>query len=386
MLDTINIGITGLQGFSRGLKVIANNTANMNTPGYKSGSLQFSTLFDGSLQNGQQGGGGGLNTGLTALNFTQGELQQSNNPLDMAIDGLGLFMLKGEDGNILYSRAGQFEFNSDGLLVNRADGKAVLGVGADGALTTIGIGPQRFSGATATTTVTFGGNLSSSQTTQTISGIKVIDSAGGEHTLTATFDNNGSGSWTVTFKDGTTTAGTGTIKFVNGQIDPSASKISIDYSPAGMGATSVTFDFGSNVTSFASGSLSTLAMDTQNGVTGGELTKSEFDNSGQLVLTYSNGQTVKGAKLALSRFDTMEGLDSVGDNELSAESSRGGHVGTAGSNAFGNIKSGFIEMSNVDLSLEFSNLVITQRGYQASSQIVSTANDMLQELFSMKGK
>lgn len=153
-----------------------------------------------------------------------------------------------------------------------------------------------------------------------------------------------------------------------------------------MGVTPVTFDFGSNVTSFASGSLSTLAMDTQNGVMGGELSKSEFDAAGQLVLTYSNGQTVKGPKLALSRFDTAEGLDSVGDNELSAASSHGWHVGTAGSGAFGAIKSGFIEMSNVDLSLEFSNLVITQRGYQASSQIISTANDMLQELFSMKGK
>lgn len=385
MLDTINIGITGLQGFSRGLRVIANNTTNMNTPGYKSGSLEFSTLFEGSTQNGRQGGGG-LSTGLTALNFSQGEMRQTGNGLDMAIDGLGLFMLRGEDGNILYTRAGQFQFNSDGILVNRADGSAVLGVGADGLLTTIGIGTQRFSAATATTEVKFGGNLSSSQTSQTIGGIKVIDSSGGEHLLTATFTSDGAGSWSVAFKDGVTQIGAGKIKFINGQIDPSASKITFDYSPSGLGATQLTFNFGNNVTSFASGSLSTLAMDTQNGVLGGELTKSEFDSTGVLVMTYSNGQTVKGPKLALSRFDSTDNLESVGDNKLEATNSQGWHVGVAGSGSFGTIKAGWIELSNVDLSQEFSNLVITQRGYQASSQIISTANDMLQELFSMVGK
>lgn len=384
MLDTINIGITGLQGFSRGLKVIANNTANINTPGFKGSSLQFSSLFDGSTQNGQQGGG--LSTGLTALNFSQGELRQSGNNMDMAIDGLGLFMLKGEDGKIHYSRAGQFQFNGDGVLVNRADGAQVLGVGADGKLGAISIGAQRFSTAGATSQVTFSGNLSSTQASQTISGIKVIDSAGGEHQLTATFTSNGSGNWGVTFKEGVSTVGSGTIVFSNGRIVPGSSKITIDYTPAGLGATPLTFDFGNNVTSFASGSLSTLAMAKQNGVAGGELTQTAFDNAGTLVMTYSNGQTVKGAKLALSRFDTTDGLQPAGADQIDAAGIAGWHVGTAGQGAFGNVKAGWIEMSNVDLSQEFSNLVITQRGYQASSQIISTANDMLQELFGMKGK
>jgi flagellar hook protein FlgE len=385
MLDTINIGITGLQGFSRGLKVIANNTANINTAGFKGSSLQFSSLFDASTQNGQQGGGG-LRTGLTALNFSQGELRQTGNELDMAIDGLGLFMLKGEDGKIHYSRAGQFQFNSDGVLVNRADGAEVLGVGADGSLTAIAIGGQRFSTAGATSRVSFSGNLSSTQSSQTISGVKVIDSAGGEHQLTATFSSNGSGSWGVTFKEGGVAVGSGTIAFSNGRIVPGSSKVSFDYAPAGLGATPVSFDFGNNVTSFASGSLSTLAMASQDGVAGGELTQTAFDSTGTLVMTYSNGQIVKGAKLALSRFDTTDGLQPAGAGRLDATGTPGWHIGTAGQGAFGSVKAGWIEMSNVDLSQEFSNLVITQRGYQASSQIISTANDMLQELFGMKGK
>lgn len=385
MLDTINIGITGLQGFSRGLKVIANNTANMNTPGFKSSTLQFASLFDGSGDNGRQGGGG-LSTGLTALNFSQGELRQTGNGLDMAIDGLGLFMLKGENGKISYSRAGEFRFDSNGVLVNRADGAQVLGVGPDGNLTAITIGAQHFSSAGATTLVTLGGNLSSSQATQTINGLKVIDSAGGEHQLTATFTSNGSGSWAVSFKEGVNVVGSGTIAFTNGKIAPGSSTIAFDYTAPGLGATRITFDFSNNVTSFASGSLSTLAMSSQNGVAGGELTQTAFDSAGTLVMTYSNGQTVKGPKLALSRFDTTDGLEPAGANELEAVGIPGWHVGTAGSGAFGTVKAGWIEQSNVDLSQEFSNLVITQRGYQASSQVISTANDMLQELFGMKGK
>jgi flagellar hook protein FlgE len=385
MLDTINIGITGLQGFSRGLKVIANNTANMNTPGFKSSTLQFASLFDGSGDNGRQGGGG-LSTGLTALNFGQGELRQTGNDLDMAIDGLGLFMLKGDNGKIHYSRAGEFRFDGNGVLVNRADGAEVLGVGADGNLTAISIGSQHFSAAGATTLVTLGGNLSSSQATQTINGLKVIDSAGGEHQLTATFTSSGSGSWAVSFKEGATVVGSGTIAFSNGRIATGSSSIAFDYTAPGLGATRITFDFSNNVTSFASGSLSTLAMASQNGVAGGELTQTAFDSAGTLVMTYSNGQTVKGPKLALSRFDTTDGLEPAGANELEAVGIPGWHVGTAGSGAFGAVKAGWIEQSNVDLSQEFSNLVITQRGYQASSQVISTANDMLQELFGMKGK
>ena len=386
MLDTIYIGMTGLEGFSRGLRVIANNTANMNTPGFKSSSLQFSSLFDASANGNGQQGGGGLSTGSTTLNFSQGELSQTGNDLDMAIDGLGLFMLKGDDGKIRYSRAGEFQFNSDGILVNRSDGAEVLGIGADGALAPVSIGDERFAAAGATSLMTFTGNLSSNQATQTVNGLKVIDTAGGEHELTATFTSTGSGSWDVSIKDGTTEVGTGKIAFSNGQIVPGSSSIAFNYTAPGLGAMPVTFDFGNNVTSFASGSLSTLAMDTQNGVAGGELTKTAFDSAGTLVLTYSNGKTVNGPKLALSRFDKTDGLVPAGANELEAVGMPGWHVGTAGSGAFGIIKAGWIEQSNVDLSKEFSDLVITQRGYQASSQIISTANDMLQELFGMKEK
>jgi flagellar hook protein FlgE len=385
MLNAINIGISGLQEFSKDLKVIANNTGNMNTPGFKSTSSGFSNMLDSVGANGNPGSAE-MSGGLANLNFAQGELRPTGNDLDMAIDGIGLFTLKNNEGNIRYSRAGQFKFNSDGILVNRSDGFKVMALSKGGTLSPIDVSGMRFSPPVATTTIKFSGNLSSSQTAPSISGIKVIDAAGTEHTLSADFANNGTGNWTISLKDGTTEVGTGTLKFVNGKSDPANSTISISYTPLGLGAMPLSLDFSNNVTSFASGSLSTLAMDKQDGAAPGELTKAAFDATGTLVLTYSNGQTVNGARLALGRFDSADAVSAVSNNEFDAVDAHTWHFGTAGDGAFGSVRSGMIEVSNVDLSQEFSNLVITQRGYQASSQIISTANEMLQELFSMKSR
>ncbi len=138
-----------------------------------------------------------------------------------------------------------------------------------------------------------------------------------------------------------------------------------------------------DVTSFASGTLSTLALGSNDGFGAADLSSATFDSTGTLILTYANGQTVKGSRLSLGRFDTTSAVGSLGDNEFEALDGRAWHTGTAGG-AFGNVRSGKVEISNVDLSQEFSDLVIMQRGYQASSQVITTANEMLQELFSMK--
>ena len=134
------------------------------------------------------------------------------------------------------------------------------------------------------------------------------------------------------------------------------------------------------------GDLSTLAMASQDGYAPGTLTKTAFDASGALVLTYSNGQTVKGARLALARFATPDAVQELGGGEYGQARGLHWQVGTAGAAGFGSVRAGMLEMSNVDLSREFSELVVMQRGYQAASQVVSTANDMLQELFGIKQK
>jgi flagellar hook protein FlgE len=391
MLDSIYIGMTGLQGYSQGLRVIANNTANINTPGFKSSSLQFADMFysNSSAGSGTMQVGYGLNTAGTVLNFEQGELRQTGNSLDLAIDGQGLFTVRDESGNLHYTRAGQFTFNSDGVLVSRVDGSKVMGLDANGALHEISTATFATAQGQATTTVKFGGNLPSTAPSVTAGSVKVIDAVGGEHQLTVTLTNTGDvtpGTWKVELLEGTAVVGSGQISFTNGQIDLGTAKVSITYSPAGVSEIPLTLDFGTDVTSLASSNLASLAVTAQDGFAPGALTGVSFDALGTMVLTYSNGQTVKGMRLALGRFDSLDAVAANGNNQFDATNSLAWHTGMAGEGAFGSIKSGMVELSNVDLSQEFSDLVIMQRGYQASSQVISTANDMLQELFSMKSK
>ena len=393
MLDSIYIGMSGLQGYSQGLRVIANNTANLNTPGFKQSSLQFADMFysnsGGNSGSGFMQVGYGLNTAGTVLNFQQGALQQTGNSTDLALDGQGLFTLRDSNGNIHYTRAGQFTFNADGELVSRVDGSKVMAQDAKGNLSPISIKSNLSAAGKATTTVNFTGNLSSTGTTLSVGAVKVFDALGAEHDLTLSFTNDSAttpGAWKVDVMDGTTAVGSGEIVFSGGEVDPAHDTITLTYTPSGMSAMPLTLDFSKDVTSFAAGNLSALQFASQDGYQPGALTGVSFDASGTMVMSYSNGQTVKGAQLALGRFDSIDSVEASGNNEFDATNPLAWHSGVAGSGGFGDVKAGMVEMSNVDLSQEFSDLVIMQRGYQASSQIVSTANDMLEQLFQMKQK
>jgi flagellar hook protein FlgE len=127
-------------------------------------------------------------------------------------------------------------------------------------------------------------------------------------------------------------------------------------------------------------------MSSQNGVVTGSLTKTSFDAAGALTLTYSNGRVIKGAALALIGFNSQDAVAAFGNNQFRAVDPSALTLGVALQGAFGRIKAGVVEASNVDLAQEFSDLVVMQRGYQSSSQVISTANEMLQQLFSMKSK
>jgi len=391
MLDSIHVGMTGLLGYAKGLRVIANNTANLNTPGFKAATLQFSDLFYAA----SQGTGGssarlgyGLATGGTQLDFRQGDMRQTGNDFDLGIDGEGLFVLRTTDGAMRYTRAGQFEFNQDGLFVNRGDGSKVVGLDANGQATDISIDGLRTAAGKRTDTVRFTGNLSSTGTEGSAGSAKVFDALGTEHTLSVKFTraNATTGIWDVAVSEGATSVGSGQVEFVNGKPTATTAKLTFSYQPVGQEAHDLTLDFSSDVTSFASGQLSTLAMSSQDGRAPGALTKLNFDTSGALIASYSNGDTAKGVRLQLARFRTPEAVRAEGGNQFVQAEGLAWDVGVAGEGAFGVVRSGVLEMSNVDLSREFSDLVIMQRGYQASSQVLSTANDMLQELFRMKAK
>lgn len=388
MLDSIHVGVTGLLGYQRGLRVIANNTANLNTPGYKSSTLQFADLFYANApgSGGQQVQlGHGLDTTGTSVDFRQGDLRQTGNAFDLALDGEGMFMLRDAAGETRYTRAGQFQFDPDGVFVLRGDGSKVLGTHPDGSLGEISIAGLRTAAGKATATVRFVGNLSSTQAEQTVGGVKVFDATGAEHTLSLRFTaGEQPDHWKVELMEADAVVGSSELAFVAGRPTAATARLSFAYTPTGGAPQALALDFGSDVTSFASGSLSTLTLATQDGYPPGNLTKAEFDASGTLVATYSNGQTSKGDRLALGRFRSPDAVRDLGANLFAATDAAAWEQGAAGEDGLGSVRAQTLEMSNVDLSREFSDLVVMQRGYQAASQVVSTANDMLQELFGMK--
>jgi flagellar hook protein FlgE len=394
MLGAIYIGMSGLQGYSQGLRVIANNTANINTPGYKGSTLQFADMFysnqgsgSGTMQVGY-----GLNTAGTVLNFEQGELRQTGNDLDLAIDGQGLFTVQDSNGNLHYTRAGQFTFNAEGVLVSRVDQSKVMGQDANGTMGEISIANASMSAGKATTTVKFGGLLNQTGGNVTIEHVNIIDALGGQHEVKLILTDMNSAAtpnqWKVQIDDGTAASpisASNDLIFSGGNPTAASAKPTFTFTPGVGGAMTVTLDFSTGVTSFASSST-TLNDVSQDGYLPGALTGVAFDAMGTLVMSYANGQTIKGSRLSLGRFDSVDAVESVGSNQFDATNSLAWHTGLAGEGAFGSVRSGMVELSNVDLSQEFSDLVIMQRGYQASSQVISTANDMLQELFQMKNK
>lgn len=397
MLESIYVGMTGLLGYSRGLRVIANNTANINTPGFKSSSLQFADMFytSGNLAGGNASQnhdqvGFGLNTTGTAMSFKQGELRQTGNDLDMAVDGQGLFVLQDAEGKTTYTRAGQFKFDENGVLVSRGNGEKVMAMDESGNFIEIGLAGQMQNQGKPTTRIKFSGNISSTAQTQSVDALTVIDGTGATHTLSLKLTRvaNTSGTLNYELLEGTTVVASGQMFFAQNKPTPESTLVPISYTPAGLPAMMLTLDFSTDV-SFLAGATTdpkTLTIASQDGVGPGTLSGTAIDGNGVLRLSYTNGQTIKGARLALARFDSPDAVGAVGNNQFEILNKNAWHFGKAGEGAFGTVRAGQIEISNVDLSQEFSDLVIMQRGYQASSQVISTANDMLQELFSMKSK
>jgi flagellar hook protein FlgE len=391
MFDTIFIGTSGLLSHAKGLRVVGNNLANVNTPGFKSAQLQFANLFEQGSP-GQQGASGssGMGTGLATLgshvNFRAGLDQSTGNPLDLNINGNGFFAIKRGD-KVLYTRSGDFHFDSKGILVN-SSGDHVMGLNGSGELAEVTLANLANNMPKATSTVTFSGNLTSivavPAVNAKVNGITVLDAEGKDHPVSLTFQDNGAGDYTVTVKDSAgATLTTGTLKFSAGFPVAGNNSISFSYAPAGVAAFDVKLDFSSNVTSLVSST--TLGVASQDGYAAGVRTDQTIESDGTVTLHYSNGQTAKGPRLALANFGSDDDLEQGAGSAFLLKPGASVQYGYAGSADFGTLAAGHREGSNVDLAEEFGNLILMQRGYQASSHVISTANDMIQQLFDMKG-
>ena len=328
MSDGIYTAETGLTAFEAGLQSISNDTSNMNTPGYKGSGVLFADLVGG---NGEGGQGDGVMTVGTAMNFSAGQLQSTGNPFDLAISGNGFFTLRDSNGNLHYTQDGQFEFNSNGVLISSATKEDVMAFDKNGNLTTISINDEPTDLGTPTAKVSFSGNLlpssSSTATPQNVGSITVIDGEGGSHTLSMTLTpvTGSTGSWTVSLTDPTTgdtisPVSGNTLTFAGGTPSTSTNTMEMTYKLADGTSSQFELDFSSNVTSITSGSSSTLAFSSQDGIPRGTLQSESFDSTGTLVFSYSNNQTKNGPQLALANFSSPDQVEAISSNEFAAKS------------------------------------------------------------------
>jgi flagellar hook protein FlgE len=390
MLGAIYIGMSGLGAYSKGLQTISNNVANLNTSGFKATSIGFNDLFSSggggiSFSGGSEPTGAGVRAGAAQIDFSQGDLRQTSKDLDLAIQGNGFLTLL-KDDKTYYTRTGQFVVDNDGYIAEQSTGYhlAVLGDSP----TAINIDKLRTSAPTATTVIVFADNLSSSATTASVADIPVFDSLGGKQLWTATFipTANVPGEWGITVKDATgRTVGTSTLKFIGSSVDPTTNKLVITDSPAGADPLSVTLDFSSGVTSFSAGTASTLRAASEDGNGAGALTTVTVED-GQVKLTYSNTKTQLLGSVAITDFRDPQGLERIGDGVYRHSGTGSMRVLASGVDGIGTLQSKQIEASNVDLSKAFGDLILIQRGYQASSQVISISNEMIQQLFGIKGQ
>lgn len=393
MFDTIFIGTSGLMAHAKGLRVVGNNLANVNTPGFKSSQLAFAEMFDqggaGSRQNAAGSGtlGTGVDTTGSVLNFQAGADQASGSPLDLKIEGNGFYVVKRED-ELLYTRSGDFRFTDEGMLVN-SNGDRVQALDANGLLADIQLDAFERSAPQGTSLVKVTGNLSATVATPpvnaTLPSVKVIDAEGVVHTLKLSFQNTGGGVYTVSVSEGAgPVLGTGSLKFTAGFPVAGSDKFDLALTSAGGVASTISFDFAGKVTSLSG--ASTLGVASVDGYEAGVRADQSINADGTLVVHYSNGQKVDGPRLALANFDSDRDLAQVGGSAFKPVGDAVAQYGNPAGASFGTLQAGHREGSNVDLAEEFSNLILMQRGYQASSHVISTANDMIQQLFDMKGR
>jgi flagellar hook protein FlgE len=421
-------GLSGLLGASKELQVIGNNIANTSTVGFKQSHAQFSDLYAKSMNlSGSNAGGIGVQVAKIAQQFTQGDLQSTSNPLDLAINGDGFFRLvKDPSGNIepLYTRNGQFSLDKNGYIVNStAAGGAYLtgwpsGVNG-GDPSAIKIDTAAIS-ATQTTEANTVVNLDSRKSVinQAItpfdvndpssyddaSGVTVYDSLGNTYTVQTYYvktdatvppTNPASSTWTVyATVDGVPTPAivppatahqpVGTLTFDgDGVLVTNPAEFNVDILPKpGAEPFQVAVDY--------KGSTQTAAdfvnlEQTQDGNAPGILMSFGVDNQGKITGSYSNGDMRDLGQVLLVNFANPNGLTPQGDNVWRASGQSGEPViNKPGTGKFGNLLSGTVEGSNVDMTVELVNMIVAQRVYQANAQTIKTQDAVMQTLVSMR--
>ncbi len=398
MLGAIYTALSGLNAYSQGLQTVSSNVANLNSDGYKADTITFSDLLGSSGASSFQEGssqptGNGVRLASPFIDFSQGQLIQTGNALDLAIQGNGFLVLLNKSGSTFYARTGSFAIDRDGFISDQVTGFHLAVLNSSNQPVALNVNGKKTNPPAATTKITFADNLSSSATTASVSNINVFDDRGAKQVWTVTFTKatptgttGVTDSWNVAVTDANgNQVGTGTLNFIGSTVDPSTSTLSVTGTTKdGASALNVTLDF-SGVTSFSAGTASTIATSSVDGHGEGTLTGVTVTDAGQVQLAYSNGQTQLEGAVALANVEDPQLLQRAG-NGVFQNNGADIKLLASGVEGVGRLLSGQLESSNVNLSSEFSRLILVQRGFQASSEVLSIANEMIQQLFGIRGQ
>jgi len=442
MLRSLFSGVSGLRNHQIRMDVIGNNIANVNTVAFKAGRVTFKEGFaqlvaGASRPPGDQGGinpiqvGLGSQIGSIDTLFSQGNIETTGIATDLAIQGESMFVVA-KGNQHYYTRSGNFQLDADGKLVSPTNGfvvqgrMAVNGVFQDG-VQDIKLPFGQKTAAKPTDSTTLAGNLDASAipfdkgpyaavdpmdpaqralpknaaSYKDVS-ITVYDSLGSKHELKMVMWKSGQSQWDYKFDPTgmaitpagvTLVAGTTPMTFkADGTLDQTgfippkvtftpldgAAPVVITLDPSGgaLGGTN-------GLTQFA-GTNNAVLRD-QNGYQSGTLQNFTIDRTGTISGAFTNGTNVALAQISLADFNNPGGLIRAGDNMYTVSGNSGSAVlGFALSGAQSEVTSGALEMSNVDLAQEFTSMIVAQRGFQANGRVITTSDQMLEELVQLK--
>lgn len=444
MMRAMYSGVSGLKVHQTRMDVIGNNIANVNTVGYKAQRVSFSDLFyqtsqiaTGPSETGLTGGSNAMQVGLGAgvaqitTNITErGGAQSTGNALDVMINGDSFFIVQGDDGSEYFTKAGNFTTDGNGNLVT-GSGNYVMGYTAAmnpdtgdmelqrDQLRPISLyGQQYMTTAPAQTTqAILSGNINPQDEAYSTSGSGVIntklyvyDSLGNQYgiqmdvrkvsdtefTLTPSTVFNGTnpeeGLSAVFSGDGVNPDGSITLTFdpTNGTITNDPANFTLNMTDGANNlpafAEDITVDF-SSLTNYGSDT----DFDANAGIDGvgagkavGKMSSIGISSDGSIVSSYTNGDVLVIGQLATAHFSNPAGLEKIGDN-LFGQTLNSGNITYQTIDAAGeSMTGGAVEMSNVDLASEFTDMIVTQRGFQANSRVITTSDTMIEELLSLK--
>ncbi|HEX7065298.1 MAG TPA: flagellar hook-basal body complex protein [Bacillales bacterium] len=420
MLRSMYAGISGMKNFQTKLDVIGNNIANVNTYGYKKSRVTFKDLVSQEIAGAtspsfERGGtnpqqvGLGATVGSIDTVQTQGSMNTTGRPLDLAISGDGFFIVN-EGAQNYYTRAGNFYIDQNGMLVN-SEGMRVLGYGVDNngsivenQLSILHIGNEIIQ-QPETDSLTVVGNLDASQFINTTDGnptanptqsldFKIFDANGIEHQATITFNNPGSSAvpnktdqyYVKSLDFSISVAGSGTTQ--SGNITFGSDGTINNFS---LGSDPVTFTFNGNPVEINKEAIDFSAL-TAHDATGtadvvgdvAELSGYQIGSSGEISAVLSTGDVQLLGQIALADFNNPGGLEKAGGNLYSMTNNSGVAEIAVPGDGIGSLLPATLEMSNVDLATAFTEMIVAERGFQANTRIITTSDQILQELVNLK--